>query len=76
MKNPIKLIAKIEQDYGLEKGTLASPSRERFYVNIRAKTVKKLRKMGLSYPMIGRLLNRDHTSIIHLNRREETKVWL
>jgi chromosomal replication initiation ATPase DnaA len=41
-------------------------SRERYIVNARAECAIHFKAQGKSYPEIGRILNRDHTSIAYL----------
>tara|TARA_R110000868_G_scaffold410473_1_gene698590 strand:+ start:924 stop:1559 length:636 start_codon:yes stop_codon:yes gene_type:complete len=42
--------------------------RRRLYVDARAALVRILRQRGSSFPMIGKRLNRDHSSIIYLEQ--------
>jgi chromosomal replication initiation ATPase DnaA len=45
--------------------TLRSPNRKRKYHIARYRAMRRLRDdLGLSYPQIGRLLHRDHTTIM------------
>lgn len=45
---------------------LKSHDRHKELVDKRQKIAKLLRVMGLSYPQIGSMMNRDHSSIMHL----------
>lgn len=44
---------------------LLGTGREQHIVKARAKLYKYARDMGLSYPRIGRIFGRDHTTILH-----------
>lgn len=47
---------------------LLGPGRERRVVKARAELYKHARDMGLSYPRIGKIFGRDHTTILHSMR--------
>ena len=52
--------------YGISEKLLLSPSRRPELVRARQQIIRILRDFGgLSYPEIGRRLNRDHSTIIH-----------
>lgn len=57
--------------FGVTADELASPRRDNRLVEARAFVVWSLRTLGrkLSYPEIGRHLNRDHSSVHHLHRK-------
>ena len=59
-----KIINDVEKKYGLEAGTIQSRKRSAYVVMARDEAAVKLRRLGLSTPEIGRLLNRDHTAIL------------
>jgi chromosomal replication initiation ATPase DnaA len=53
--------------WGLSPEELLSASRSRHHVRARADLAHELRKLGLSFADIARLLNRnDHSTIVHL----------
>lgn len=52
--------------YNVYKDVLLSKRRDKVLVDIRQKIAKDLREKGYSYSDIGRILNRDHSSIMHL----------
>lgn len=47
---------------------ILSSRRDDALVQVRQKIVKTLRSEGYSYPVIGTVMNRCHTSIIHLDQ--------
>ena len=53
---------------------LRSRSRTRRLVPVRNQIAWELRNRGLSYPQIGRILNRDHTAMIHSVRKVEASL--
>lgn len=52
--------------YEVDKCILLSKRRNALLVEKRKLIAKELREKGLSYPQIGKLLNRHHTTIMHL----------
>ena len=53
---------------------ILSKNRSPQVVNVRAKVIIFLREeKNMSYPEIGDILNRDHTSIIHLYKTHKNK---
>jgi len=63
---PKKLIAKAEEAMWLRSGGVQGRDRHRANVLARALVTAVLRKRGWSFPQIGTLLNRDHSTIINL----------
>jgi len=55
--------------YEMEYEDLLGKVKIQRYVDARAELSRILRRRGLSYPQIGKVINRDHTSIIHLVRK-------
>lgn len=63
-------IYKVQKERILGKRRLPGIVHARFYV------YRRLRKLGLSYPMIGMVCNRDHTTVIYaLKRLEKLEAW-
>ena len=62
-------VEKIIRDNGLVWRDVFSDDRRRKVVRVRAFIVRMLRARGWSYPVIGRYLGRDHSSIMHLMDR-------
>lgn len=64
------LIHSASKSYDVPIAEITGPRRLQYLVNARAAIVVKARKMGLSLPQIGwHLGRRDHTTILHLERR-------
>ena len=67
--NPIEIIARIADNYGVAVPLLLGHCRKAHLVDARALIAQELRGYGLTYVEIGRALNRDSTSIRQLLRR-------
>lgn len=69
LNNPLREIA---SKRGLRLENVLAKGRSEPEVACRAVMAHYLRSRGLSFPRIGQMLNRDHTSILHLiNTRNE-----
>lgn len=62
------VLIKICDAYGISLPQLLSHRRDMTFVTARVECAKKLRAMGLSLPRIGKIMNRDHTTILYLLR--------
>lgn len=72
MTSPL-IIERAAEVSGYPVAVLRGPARDRSICMVRWAVMATLRARGLSLPTIGRLLNRDHTTVISgLNRAE----WL
>jgi chromosomal replication initiator protein len=60
-----KWIAFIEKTFDIKQGNLVSPKRNREIVQVRHVCYFLLKEKGLIYTKIGKLFNRDHSTIIH-----------
>lgn len=60
---------KMARDMGHPWDQIAGPRRTRVLVDARTRIAQALRDQGASLTQIGRILNRDHTSILNLIRR-------
>jgi len=60
--------AGVEAVTGMPWRDIVSEYRAKEYVRVRAMVLHALRNAGWSYPAIGRLFNRDHTTIIYMER--------
>jgi chromosomal replication initiator protein len=61
-----KMLEAVGKAYGVTKDELLSHQRHRLLVEARAHCYWLLRKQGLSYPHIGRIMGgRDHSTIIY-----------
>lgn len=67
-------IARVCVEYGVSREDLESPNREFYVVEARAEAAIRLRQLGLTFPKIGTLLNRDHTTIIHLVYKRRKRI--
>ena len=54
------------QEFGITNEDLTSGKRSENLVRARKWIAKRLRRNGMSYPKIGKILNRSHTSIMSL----------
>jgi chromosomal replication initiation ATPase DnaA len=59
-------VSRVAEFYGVTEDDIRGPYREARLVDARWVCAKALRAKGrLSFPRIGQILNRDHTSIVH-----------
>ena len=59
------MIPELEQILGIEQGLLVSRYRGSYVVSVRKALMYYLRKEGYKLSNIGRLFNRDHSTVIH-----------
>ena len=59
--------------YGLAWGTVIAPDRRPYMVRVRWEVYEALRKAGMSTPQIGRIVRRDHTTVLHGLRALEAR---
>jgi chromosomal replication initiation ATPase DnaA len=72
---PQGLIEAVAKKFGVPVNQLIGKSRERSMVDIRSALVKTLRDdWHMSYPKIGELINRDHTTAMNLYRRKVSQA--
>ena len=70
----VKDIAQIiSAEWGVTPEDIFGGSRDVEFVMARAALVVRLRKQGYSYPRIGRILKRDHTTIMNAERKAQ--IW-
>jgi hypothetical protein len=62
------LLVAVAAAFEMTPADITGTNRERVYVDARTAITRILRIRGSSYPMIGKRLNRDHSSIVHLER--------
>ena len=71
----IQLIRDIASQNRVTLHDVMGPSRAQYIVTARFKCYRALRQKGLSYPQIGAIMKRDHTSILYgvrvLEKREQ-----
>lgn len=63
----------VAHDFGVSEAALRGPSRMRDLSKIRQEFCLRAHVLGYSTPEIGRVLNRDHTSVLYLLGRLERK---
>lgn len=69
-RKPIDLvISLVEAEFDLSAGALISRGRKKMQVFARSIVVRILRDRGVSYPRIGNMLRRDHTTILNMDRK-------
>lgn len=66
-----EILLEIAEHHGLTVADLQGPERTYKYTRPRQHAMWALRRRGLSYPRIGQLLHRDHTTCILGVRRHE-----
>lgn len=66
---PIETVAQIAREHGMTAADLIGPSRLRRVCIVRWRAMRVLRDHGRSLSSIGRILNRDHTTVLHGLRR-------
>ncbi|MBL9070431.1 MAG: hypothetical protein JNM03_10620 [Sphingopyxis sp.] len=64
-----EIIARVAKLHDIEPEDITGSSRARLHCEARWQVMRELRAKGLSNPRIGRLLNRDHSSVMHGLRR-------
>lgn len=60
-----KIIEDICEKYGVKKQHLLSRRRDAELVKIKKLTYWTLRQAGLSLPKIGKLMNKDHSTVLY-----------
>lgn len=60
---------KICQEFGCAVSDLESSRRGRPYVQAKSVAIRFLRLAGLSYPQVGAILDRDHSTVMHADRK-------
>lgn len=63
------IILEVAQRHGIDPADLHSPNRSAPLCRARWEAMRLLRDRGLSLPRIGRMLNRDHKTVMHGLRR-------
>lgn len=68
------IITKAGKAFGLTYADMIGKDRRAAFVHARAATSFALRARGMSYPQIGRCLNRDHSTIINYVTAHSSKL--
>ena len=72
---PETFIKTVAKTHGLTYKDIVGRKRDKFTTDIRQRIVIAFRKdWNMSYPVIGRYLNRDHTTIMYLETRSANVV--
>jgi chromosomal replication initiator protein len=61
----LRIIDHIASDYGYDRHEVIGKRRFKVLVEIRHECIKFFREQGFSTTEIGRILNRDHSTIVH-----------
>lgn len=61
----IEILNQVCLEKGISIEQLLGKQRKSQFVNARKQCARSLRALNLSFPQIGKLMNRDHSSIIH-----------
>lgn len=69
VKVGLRVMLAVCQEYGIYPTDLLGRSRQRHFVNARSVLARELTARGLGPVSIGRLMNRDHSTVINLLRR-------
>lgn len=70
----VDVIDAVSRHYGVTREQIKGQGRGAELVDARWVVAKALERSGKPYAMIGRILNRDHTSIIHACRSFSTRA--
>lgn len=72
-KHPLGILIKVGTVFGISTDVIVSHDRHRSIARARFGAMWVFRELGIySYPEIGRILFRDHTTILHGFRKAET----
>ena len=63
------MISLVEAEFALPSGAIVGRGRKTVQVFARSIVVRILRDRGVSYPRIGDLLRRDHSTILNMDRK-------
>lgn len=66
---PQSVLQAVANRHRLTIDDIKGPSRKAYICRARWDAMRLLRDRGLSLPSIGRMLNRDHTTVVHGLRR-------
>lgn len=61
----LTIIDHIASDYGYDRTEVLGPRKFKELIEIRHHCIKLFREQGFSTTEIGRIMNRDHTTIVH-----------
>jgi chromosomal replication initiator protein len=67
----LAMINAITQKHRLTLDDILGPSRRKIFVGVRRKCILALREEGYSTTEIGRIMNRDHSTIVHALNKDK-----
>ncbi len=70
----MSIVASVGRDFGLSLEDMIGAGRNRHMAKARFIAYRLLRNLGLSTPHIGRILDKDHTTVMHGLQRFEVEV--
>jgi chromosomal replication initiator protein len=73
-KSSVVLLARVCEHFEITMTELLSKDRHAHIADARHVAAWLLRETGLSYPSIGKVLERDHTTIMHSVRKVEREI--
>jgi hypothetical protein len=71
---PSEIMEAVASAFGITLGELRGEARAKLYINARTVAARLLKDNGASYPMIGRRMNRDHSSIVNLLKKWKSRT--
>lgn len=76
INTPEDLIKAVANTHGFSMEVILSPARHSELVDVRIKIIRVLKdRWGMTYRSIGRLMQRDHKTIMYLYTRPVKKLW-
>ena len=69
-----KIIKDVADEFGVLPSEIRGTDRSRHLVWPRQEAMRRAHEAGFSYPQIGHVLNRDHTTVIHGARAAEMRA--
>lgn len=67
--NPEEIVKKVSHESGVPTMEIHGRSRSKKIFSARVLVYKALREEGYSYPEIGKLMERDHTTVLRVLRK-------
>lgn len=61
----LTIIDHVASEYGHDRNDVLGPRKFKVLIEIRSHCIKLFREQGYSTTEIGRIMNRDHTTIVH-----------
>lgn len=68
------IIKAVAQEHGLQPSDILGRDRFGHFIEARRETMVRLREAGFSYPQIGSILDRDHSTVVfHVNQSNRAR---